>query len=494
MAGVQQRPNAFFRITPADAANARTFAVRRGDIIRRLDPRFNHPRYGILDKGLDSAQIATPELGELLKSISSGATPHRSDASLYADSGIKFLRILNIDDGEIIERDMKHITADVHQDALNRSRLAANDVLMTITGRVGSAAVVRESLLPANINQHIVRMRIDAKRCLPDFLSEWLNCPAGLELSNRGVSGGTRPALDYSAIRDIRIPLPASLGTQDGLVQDMNTARAARKAMLDEADTLLAGIDAFVLSALEINPTPPQATVFTTRYEAVKGSRFDPDFHSLRFRTIRNALDSGLHPTKSVGELCEYIRTGFAAGRQDQAFDYETGVPHIRPLNLDVLGQVSLDGTKFVPKTSVSNDKWCVRGEVLFNNTNSTGLVGKSAVFDLKQPCACSNHITRLKPYDGVEPEFLASTLNALRRLGYLGLLSTNFNNQAGVNVATLSQVRIPVPPLEEQGRIVAEIIERRNKARRMRSEAEVILRDAKQRFEAQLLGGIENC
>ena len=338
---------------------------------------------------------------------------------------------------------------------------------------------------------HVLRVN-DTNILLPEFLAAALRSRIVLAQTIHMASGNTHPRLTNWDVENLLIPI-LELEVQARLVQDMSAARAKGKAMLDEADALMAGIDAFVLSALEINPMPPQANVFTTRYAAIKGSRFDPDFHSLRFRTIRNALDSGLHPAKSIGELCEYIRAGFAAGRQDQAFDYETGVPHIRPLNLDVLGQVSLDGTKFVPKTSVSNDKWCVRGEVLFNNTNSTGLVGKSAVFDLKQPCACSNHITRLKPYDGVEPEFLASMLNALRRLGYLGLLSTNFNNQAGVNVATLSQVRIPVPPLEEQGRIVGEIIERRNKSRRMRSEAEVILRDAKQRFEAQLLGGIEN-
>ena len=364
-----------------------------------------------------------------------------------------------------------------------------------LTGRVGGLGAVAEyeSDMPASFSDNVLRIRPkEQNKARSAFVAEYLNSSIGNTQLLRGSRGSLQKVITQRSLGSIVVPSLGELETE--ITSTMSAARAKCRVMLDEADVLLAGIDAFVLSALEINPTPPQANVFTTSYAAIKGSRFDPDFHSLRFRTIRNALDSGLHPAKSIGELCEYIRTGFAAGRQDQAFDYETGVPHIRPLNLDVLGQVSLDGTKFVPKTSVSNDKWCVRGEVLFNNTNSTGLVGKSAVFDLKQPCACSNHITRLKPYDGVEPEFLASMLNALRQLGYLGLLSTNFNNQAGVNVATLSHVRIPVPPLEEQGRIVGEILERRNKARRMRSEAEVILRDAKQRFETQLLGGVENC
>jgi restriction endonuclease S subunit len=174
-------------------------------------------------------------LGEFVGSIVGGATPKRSDNSLYADSGVKFLRILNINDGEILEGDIKYITGKVHQNDLSRSQLDAGDVLMTITGRVGSAAVVDSEHLPANINQHIARLRIDQARCRPEFLSEWLNCPTGLELSNRFVSGGTRSALDYGAIRNIRVPLP-DLPTQDKLLAAMDAARAERRAKLAEAE------------------------------------------------------------------------------------------------------------------------------------------------------------------------------------------------------------------------------------------------------------------
>ena len=177
---------------------------------------------------LEAASVSKPELGELLLSIAGGATPKRNDDSLYSDSGVKFLRILNIDDGEIVDRDLKYIADTVHERELARSQLAVGDVLMTITGRVGSAAVVRKEHLPANINQHIARLRVDTARCLPEFLSEWLNCPVGQELSNRFVSGGTRAALDYRAIRNIRIPLP-NLLEQSRLLLTMDAARAERK-------------------------------------------------------------------------------------------------------------------------------------------------------------------------------------------------------------------------------------------------------------------------
>lgn len=237
LAGVDGYLREALGLAAAPAAGRRVFAVRQGAIGERMDAWFNNPRYDQLNARLDAMPVPTAELGELLLSISSGATPSRNNQSLYADAGIKFLRILNIDNGEITETDMKYITDAVHNGELNRSQLAADDVLMTITGRVGSAAVVQAEHLPANINQHIVRMRIDQTRCRPEFLSLWLNSKDGLELANRYVSGGTRAALDYQAIRKIRIPLPATLAEQDAIIGHVSAVRQQAATLRTEAET-----------------------------------------------------------------------------------------------------------------------------------------------------------------------------------------------------------------------------------------------------------------
>ena len=261
--------------------------------------------------------MPTPELRKLLVSISSGATPRRSDSSLYADSGVKFLRILNVEDGEILKGDLKYITPEVHHGRLQRSQLACDDVLMTITGRVGSAAVVREDHLPANINQHLVRMRIDERRCRPGFLSEWLNSPAGLELSNHYVSGGTRSALDYEAIRKIRVPLPESLQTQDSLLAIMDTARAVRKAKLAEADELLTSIDDFVLDTLGISPLPKDPRRVFATHGQVKPDRFDPHFHLPHF--VRNQEMLSQTRCEVLGNVATFSKETWKSQESEQS-------------------------------------------------------------------------------------------------------------------------------------------------------------------------------
>lgn len=203
-------------------------------------------------------------------------------------------------------------------------------------------------------------------------------------------------------------------------------------------------------------------------------ARLDVDFNTPRFQALRQALENGAWPAQSIGSLATYLKTGFAAGLQDQAPGNEVGVPHIRPLNLLENGNLTLEGTKRVPYESVSPEDLCQRGEVLFNNTNSPAWVGKSVVFDLPDSCACSNHITRIGCSENVVlPRFLAESLNTLRSIGFFKAISTSFNNQAGVNSQTLAEIKIPLPPLDIQRRLVAELDAARAERDRALAEAE---------------------
>jgi type I restriction enzyme S subunit len=143
-----------------------------------------------------------------------------------------------------------------------------------------------------------------------------------------------------------------------------------------------------------------------------------------------------------------------------------------------------------VPPADVSQNDKIKFGEVLFNNTNSSLWVGKSAVFELQTPCACSNHMTRLRLRDPkASATFVAAFLNALRSIGYFSALATNFNNQAGINSDALGALRIPVPPPSVQNAIASEVDRRRSDAQRMRREARAGWAKARQAFEEALLG-----
>jgi restriction endonuclease S subunit len=209
-------------------------ATSRGS---RLDAIYHHPRYIEALRALQAGKGEHLVLDDILLGIAGGATPKAKDDSLYAASGIKFLRILNVKPNRLDFSDLNYIKEEVHEGLLKRSQLAVDDVLMTITGRVGTTAVVSEVDLPANINQHIVRLRIDTKRCLPRYLSAFLNTRLGTLLSNRPVSGGTRVALDYGAIRQTPILLPP-LDAQQRIIELVSSNNAEETKLRTHAETV----------------------------------------------------------------------------------------------------------------------------------------------------------------------------------------------------------------------------------------------------------------
>ena len=431
-----------------------------------------------MNSRLDEADVSTPNLGELLESISSGATPKRSGSSLYAESGIKFLRILNVEDGEILDRDLKYITDEVHQGQLRRSQLADDDVLMTITGRVGSSAVVRDCHLPANINQHLARMRIDTELCRPEFLSEWLNCTTGLELSNRYVSGGTRAALDYDAIRKIRVPLPDSLQTEDKLLSVMDAARAERDAKLAEANDLLDRISNFVLDALGVTPLLEDSRqVFAVPFSAIReGGSLDSDYYhperTLALRSLENA--SQILTVVYLAEVVSFERNQIKTPGENYL-----GLAYIQSNTGELTESTDIaKGTCFTYET----------GDVLFARLRP--YLNKVYRAEMDGCCSTEFHVLKVSDRESLSPDYLAAVLRTRIVIAQTIHMMTG-NTHPRLTNDDVANLRIPIPTIEVQKSIAAEVRRRREEARRLRTEAESGWQEDKRWFEEQLLGEI---
>ena len=94
-------------------------------------------------------------LGNISKIISKGTTPQGGNNS-YLKSGVGFIRVENISkDGFINLDNMKFIDFETHSNFLKRSILEENDLLISIAGALGRTAIITKEYLPLNINQAI---------------------------------------------------------------------------------------------------------------------------------------------------------------------------------------------------------------------------------------------------------------------------------------------------------------------------------------------------
>lgn len=161
-------------------------------------------------------------------------------------------------------------------------------------------------------------------------------------------------------------------------------------------------------------------------------------------------------------------------GFAQQPKQEKIGVPQLRTNNVSTEGTLDLSEIKYVEANEVMIEKYGVqKGDIIFNNTNSPDLVGKTAFFDLEEVSyVISNHMTRIRvDAELVDPEYLARYLHYLWKSGATKSWAKQWVSQAAIDQPSLLNFDVILPPLLEQRRI-ANILHQANTLRQWRREA----------------------
>ena len=97
------------------------------------------------------------------------------------------------------------------------------------------------------------------------------------------------------------------------------------------------------------------------------------------------------------------------------------------------------------------------KDDLLFNRTNSSEWVGKTAIYKEEQPAIYAGYLIRIRLLL-ISPDYLNTVMNSGYYRDWCYDVKTDAVNQSNINAQKLSQLMIPIPPLKEQGRIVAEM------------------------------------
>ena len=139
----------------------------------------------------------------------------------------------------------------------------------------------------------------------------------------------------------------------------------------------------------------------------------------------------------------------------------EQDIPVIRMGNIQN-GKLNFQKLKFAPRNSVDLPKLILEdGDIVFNRTNSRELVGKCAVFfGGGKEFSFASYIIRARVHEQ-EPVYISEYINSdLCRSTQILPFVTQQVGQANFNGTKLKNILIPLPPLEEQARIVEKLKE----------------------------------
>jgi type I restriction enzyme S subunit len=272
------------------------------------------------------------------------------------------------------------------------------------------------------------------------------------------IKGSTRSKLNQEQLRQIPVPLP-SLVEQQSIAKVFQTIDRA----IQQTDEIIAKTQRLKQGLMQ---------------ELLTKGIGHKEFKETEIGTIPNDWD-----VVSLDEALEICQYGLSIPLA------ESGRFPIIRMNEIIDGYVTENIAKFVDLDEDTFQKYRLeRGDILFNRTNSLELVGRTGLFELTGDYVFASYLIRLRPKKSVlDSHFLTYQMifSRERLIHY----ATKAVHQANINATNLRKVMFPLPPLEEQVRIV-DIL--RNTDDTIRTETEELerLKRVKQGFMDLLLTG----
>jgi type I restriction enzyme S subunit len=182
----------------ADALRA-----KRREAIAKLDQLLQSVFLDMFGDPVTNPKVDVVPLASICTRITDGT--HQSPK--WSDEGVPFLFQSNVKPGEIVFDTKRHISLADQQALTARCPIEYGDVLYTIVGSYGNAAMVR-TRAPFCFQRHIAHLK-PTKSLLPEFLEVMLNQAAVKQQADERATGIAQKTLILKELREIRVLKPS---------------------------------------------------------------------------------------------------------------------------------------------------------------------------------------------------------------------------------------------------------------------------------------------
>ncbi len=364
---------------------------------------------------------------DIVVRIGSGVTP-KGGSEVYVNSGVPLLRSQNVyDDGLRID-DVSFIDEATHN-KMKSSQLKPNDILINITGAsIGRTCIVPQSMPTANINQHIIYIRLNRK--LVPYISNYFKTYAVKEYINLIQAGTSKEALNMGQTLNVPVILPP-LEEQNQIAQYLDTKTQA----IDKKVNLL-----------------------------TKKSDYNKE---LRKSIINDAVCKGLDKNvklkesgiewigqipehwevKRLKNICDYVNRGTSPSYVEYSA--------FKVINQATFSKGYLNEEKIQFTDKKNTERGTLKyGDILIASTGG-GVLGKTVLFNKSDKnYIADSHVTILR--DG-RKRFAPSFLHYFFSINFHlinDLLALGSTNQTELQKKDLLALHLAIPPLAEQTEI----------------------------------------
>ena len=380
-------------------------------------------------------------LDEICSKIGSGSTPRGSN---YSEDGIPFFRSQNVHNEGLVYEDIKFISNATHQSMIG-TEVCSKDLLLNITGgSLGRCAIVPDDFLVGNVSQHVCIIRTICVHS--SYVHAFIL--SSLFKKSMSITGSGREGLPKYNLEKMYLSLPPL---------------AEQQRIVEEIERWFKLID-----IIEQGKTDLQSTIKQAKNKildlAIHGKLVPQDPNDEPASELLKRInpkaeitcDNGHYPKLPKGWcLCKLknislIITGSTPSKSNSAY-YGGKVPFYKPADLDA-GRFVDRSAEYLSEAGKAISRVVPIGSTAVCCIGSIGKAG----YLIKEGIT-NQQINCVIPSEAVDSVFLYYL--CISPLFYQELITLSSAVTISIiNKSKMENIIVPLPPIEEQKRIVSKI------------------------------------
>ncbi|MDW7761022.1 MAG: restriction endonuclease subunit S [Acidobacteriota bacterium] len=348
---------------------------------------------------------------------------------------------------------------------------------------VGSIGRVPQEHDGAFISPAYVVFSVDKAVVLPEVFWFILKSAFFNQTLRAATAGSVRMNLTYPLLETLKIPIPP-LSVQKKIVTYWESAVAEAIQLEDKSKATIDESMRIFIQELGLSMPKNQKSD-----KLIIGQWKDFDRWSVSYNQAASTimdLTKGKFPIVELGAILDLVQYGTSEKTNSNG----EGVCVIRMNNI-VDGDLDISNLKHLKVSKVIEESLkLISGDILINRTNSKELVGKCAVFDKKETYIFASYLIRLRvDPEKADPHFVAFAINGPIGRLQINALSRQIIGQANINSTEIQSLKLPLPNLNVQQKLIKKTMQERLKAASLRAASKELLGKATSGVEQMLLG-----
>lgn len=373
----------------------------------------------------------------------------------YVDSGIRVIRIANVQDGYISDEN-PCFYPNSSIDDIEKYILKENDLLISLTGNVGRVALLNKEYLPAALNQRVACLRIKESYVDKKYLFYYLNQRKFIDDCIKASKGVAQLNLSTKWLESYQLDIPP-IKEQERIV-----------AKIEE---LFSDLD----NAVEtLNDTKTQLEVY------------------------RQAVYASIYDHNNVRPITDFFEVTGGLTKNSKRNTLPKKMPYLRVANV-YFNMLDLSEIKEIGVNEQEIEKCLLKkNDLLFVEGNgSKSQIGRVAIWDGSiENCLHQNHLIKARPLGNMIPAYALFYLISGGGRKQINEVSKSTSGLYTLSTNKVRELMIPYCDYEKQQQGVDEIESRLSVCKSIEETVDTALQQAtamrqsilKQAFEGRLL------